>query len=134
MSGATNCKSGQPSLNDSGVAGNLRSTGTVAKQAVNKMIETDVLLLILDPVERPAVLTGKLFEYLRAQKPILALAYKNSEVAKIITKYQVGEVIENLKQLDSFVRVEVVGRKDEYTVTAMIKDTRDVAWFKLKWN
>lgn len=64
------------------------------KQAVNKMIETDALLLILDPVERPAVLTGKLFEYLRAQKPILALAYKNSEAAKIITKYQVGEVVE----------------------------------------
>ncbi len=64
------------------------------KQAVKKMINADVLLLILDPIERTAVLTGKLFEYLRAQRPILALADRNSEAAKMIVKYQVGEVVE----------------------------------------
>lgn len=64
------------------------------KQAVKKMIEADVLLLILDPVERPAVLTGKLFEYLRAGKPILALAHQNSEAAKMIVKYQIGEIVD----------------------------------------
>lgn len=64
------------------------------KQAVKKMLAADVLLLILDPVQRPGVLTGKLFEYLRAKKPIIALAYQNSEAAKMIRKLKAGEVAE----------------------------------------
>ena len=56
------------------------------------------------------------------------------EVLVTVPKYQVGEVIENLKQLDSFVRVEVLGLgKYDYKVTAILKDPRDVTWFKLKW-
>lgn len=64
------------------------------KEAIKKMLEADLLLLILDPIERPAVLTGKLFEYLRAKKPILAVARKNTIAARIINKYQVGLVVE----------------------------------------
>ena len=65
------------------------------------------------------------------------LTYQPSGVYEIpvyVPKYQVGEVIENLKQLDSFVRVEVLGLgKYDYKVTAILKDPRDVTWFKLKW-
>lgn len=64
------------------------------KQAVKEMLKADVLLLILDPVERPAVLTGKLFEYCRAGKPILALAPKNSAASEMIIQHQIGVVAE----------------------------------------
>ena len=41
------------------------------------------------------------------------------------------------RALIDFTRVEVVGRsgklEGDYTVTVMLKDIRDVAWFKLKW-
>ena len=55
------------------------------------------------------------------------------EIPVHVTKSQVDSVVEDLKQLDSFVRVEIQGLHDKYTVTAMLKDIRDVAWFKLKW-
>ena len=62
------------------------------REAVKMLASADILLLILDPVDRPAVLTGKLFEYLAARKPILALAPENSGAAKLIHKLKIGEV------------------------------------------
>lgn len=79
--------------------------GLSHREAIKKMFEADVLFLVLDSAERPAVLTGKLFEYLRAGKPILAVAGKNSEAAKMINKYRVGEVVEpNLEDFKKVVK------------------------------
>lgn len=61
-------------------------------EAVRSLARADILLLILDPVERPAVFTGKLYEYLAARKPILALAPKNSGAAKFIKHLKLGEI------------------------------------------
>jgi len=62
------------------------------KEAVKRLLKADVLLLILDAVDRPAVLTGKLFEYLAARKPILALVPQNSGVAHLVKYLRVGEI------------------------------------------
>ena len=59
------------------------------------------------------------------------------EVPVTVAKERVADVVNDAKNLKSFTRIEVRGRSDkfagDYTVTAMLKDRRDVAWFKLKW-
>lgn len=63
------------------------------KDAVKKLFSANVLLLILSPIDRPGVITGKLFEYFAAKKPILALAPANTEAAKLIEKFKLGEIV-----------------------------------------
>jgi glycosyltransferase involved in cell wall biosynthesis len=65
-------------------------------EAIVKQQEADILLLVLSPQDRPAVFTGKIFEYLAARRPILALAPKKTAAAKLITDLGVGEVVDPL--------------------------------------
>jgi glycosyltransferase involved in cell wall biosynthesis len=65
-------------------------------EAIQKQCEADILLLVLSPNDRPAVFTGKIFEYLAARRPILCLAPQKTAAAQLINKLGVGEVIEPL--------------------------------------
>jgi glycosyltransferase involved in cell wall biosynthesis len=53
-------------------------------KAIRIMLESDILLLVIGDEMNKWVLTGKLFEYLRCQKPILTLAPKECEAADIL--------------------------------------------------
>jgi glycosyltransferase involved in cell wall biosynthesis len=57
------------------------------KDALSYMEETDVLLL---PWADRINIPGKLFEYLATGKPILALCYRDSEVARVMEKTSSG--------------------------------------------
>lgn len=64
-------------------------------EAIQKLVESDVLLLITsNNSESKFITTGKLFEYLASKKPILAIAPKDSSAAKIISSTNAGKVIE----------------------------------------
>ncbi len=65
-------------------------------QVLGRLIQADVLLLVLSPQDGPAVLTGKIFEYLAARRPILAVAPPNSGAAQLVKKLNVGEVADPL--------------------------------------
>lgn len=71
------------------------------KESIRKLMSADVLLLILSPTDGPAVLTGKIFEYLRSRIPILAIAPKNFGAANLINQLKIGEVAEpnNLSEI-----------------------------------
>ncbi len=62
------------------------------EQSLTYLLASDVLLLIIDdaPASR-GILTGKLFEYIGAGKPILALA-PDGEAAALVRKNQLGWV------------------------------------------
>lgn len=61
----------------------------------NYISDYDILLLILGVGEKSKkILTGKLFEYLRLYKPILALGPEHSEVAEILEKTKSGIIVE----------------------------------------
>jgi len=66
------------------------------QQVSRQLMTADLLLLILAPQDGPAVLTGKVFEYLAARRPILALAPKNSGAARLIKKLKAGIVVDPL--------------------------------------
>jgi len=54
--------------------------------ALQTMLDSDILLLIIGSEKFRWILTGKLFEYIRSQRPVLALAPPNSEAAEILSE------------------------------------------------
>jgi len=65
------------------------------KKAIEYMKKSDILLLIYPNNNRKGVYTGKLFEYLGALKPILALINENDVASKLIKKANAGIVCDN---------------------------------------
>jgi len=64
------------------------------REALRELVTSDALLLILfSKGNGPRVIAGKLFEYLRARKPILALAPEEGESARLIKLYNAGVVV-----------------------------------------
>jgi len=62
-------------------------------KAVQEMLAADILISFLFPDEDGnRAIPGKIFEYLRAGKPILAIAPKNGEFARFISSNDLGEV------------------------------------------
>ena len=63
------------------------------RESVGHLVASDVSLLIIDdaPVNR-GILTGKLFEYIGARRPILALA-PEGDAAQLIRKFKFGFVV-----------------------------------------
>ncbi|MDD3050480.1 MAG: glycosyltransferase [Candidatus Cloacimonetes bacterium] len=57
---------------------------TVHNEAVKKMMESDCLLLFIPSTDRGSTLTGKIFEYIRTHKPILAMIPPIGEAADIL--------------------------------------------------
>jgi glycosyltransferase involved in cell wall biosynthesis len=53
-------------------------------EAIQMMLDSDILLLVIGDDKNRWILTGKLFEYLRSQRPILALTSPDSEAAQIL--------------------------------------------------
>lgn len=62
------------------------------QKAIKKMCQADILLLILSPEDTLPVVTGKIYEYLAARRPILALAPAHSGAAILVKKMKLGEV------------------------------------------
>lgn len=70
------------------------------KQAVEKQMQADVLLLLLwnDPTEK-GILTGKLFEYLGARHPILAIGAHQDAACELIQQRKAGIVSDDPCQI-----------------------------------
>jgi len=59
--------------------------------ALNKMTEMDYLLLIhTNTTNSDEVITGKFFDYVAANRPILSFSPKNMEANKLISKFNLG--------------------------------------------
>lgn len=57
--------------------------------------QSDALLLLINKApNNKSILTGKLFEYLAMQKPILAIGPKDGDAAKIITENKAGIIVD----------------------------------------
>lgn len=65
-------------------------------EAIKKMQLADVLLIISSPQPRPVVYSGKIFEYLAARRPILALTPPGNMLEKLIHELKVGQTVEPL--------------------------------------
>lgn len=72
-------------------------------QAKKEMLSADLLLLVIpNTSDNELIITGKIFDYIGAQKPILCIGPKNGDAANLIEKYNLGvnidyEDIEKIK-------------------------------------
>jgi hypothetical protein len=73
------------------------------KESLLKQKESWLLLILewIDPLAR-GILTGKIFEYLGARRPILCICYKESVIKTIIETTSAGIVVDNKQQIKDF--------------------------------
>ncbi|MHB8259511.1 MAG: glycosyltransferase family 4 protein [Bacteroidia bacterium] len=65
------------------------------EEVIKQMCQADLLLLAIpDNSQNKGILTGKLFEYLASQKPILCIGPTNGDAAAIIQSCHAGKVFE----------------------------------------
>jgi len=80
------------------IPGVLERTGYVEHhRALAEILAADALLLVIggDSESAAGVMTGKLFEYLRAGRPILLLGAPNGEAAQLLRKTGAGEALDH---------------------------------------
>ena len=64
-------------------------------EAIAKQMSSQVLLLLINQTNNAkGIVTGKLYEYLAARRPILGIGPTNGEVSEILTSTQAGEMID----------------------------------------
>lgn len=65
------------------------------KESINLLLASDMLLLVIPKISNnKGILTGKLFEYLGARKPILCIGPTDGDVAKIIEECKAGKTFD----------------------------------------
>jgi len=83
---------------ESRLPGVLERTGYVEHhRALAEILAADALLLVIggDSESAAGVMTGKLFEYLRAGRPILLLGAPNGEAAQLLRRIGAGEALDH---------------------------------------
>ncbi len=81
------------SIQEYGLEDYLDNKGYVSHEAALELQQSSQLLLLIeiDSEETKQIIPGKLFEYLKASRPIMAIAPEGSEVATIIAETSSGE-------------------------------------------
>jgi len=65
------------------------------KESINLLLASDMLLLVIPKISNnKGILTGKLFEYLGARKPILCIGPTDGDAAKIIQECKAGKTFD----------------------------------------
>jgi glycosyltransferase involved in cell wall biosynthesis len=89
------------------------------RAALAELMAADALLLVVDPGAGPggtaAALPGKIFEYLRAGKPVLMLGEPGSDAAELVRRHARGVVVdaERPERLAGALNTLIAGAADE---------------------
>ncbi len=82
-------------INEFGLSGTIELRSFVSHyESLSYQLGADILLLLRPAVEGETALSGKLFEYFAAKKPILAIAPSNGVVASLIRDTKTGIVVD----------------------------------------
>lgn len=75
---------------------NLNAKGFIPhNESISELEQADALLLIIPQIENnEGILTGKLFEYLGSQKPIIFIGPPKGDAAKIVNECQCGRIFD----------------------------------------
>ncbi|WP_405381904.1 glycosyltransferase family 4 protein [Maribacter sp. LLG6340-A2] len=85
-----------------GLQDNYELVGYVSHQEALAFQDTSQILLLaeIDSVETQGIIPGKLFEYMAAKRPILAIGPKNWEVGSIINETSAGRIFEYTNEIE----------------------------------
>jgi glycosyltransferase involved in cell wall biosynthesis len=84
------------------------------QKSIEYLFRSDLLLLVIPKVaNNKGILTGKFFEYLAAQKPVLAIGPVDGDLAQIITETGCGEIFDyaNSEAMKQFIVQELTREK-----------------------
>ena len=98
------------------------------KQAIEYLFRSHILLLVIpDAPGNKAIVTGKLFEYLAAQKPILGIGPVGGDAASILHDTRAGKMIgyDN----SELIKVEILRVYDQFTNNPSIKLVNNIEFF-----
>ncbi len=115
-------------LNNSLFADRVRYYGQVTRpQALKFMVNSSVLLLIVNTTrDSLGRIPAKTFEYLRAQRPIICFADKDSSTAEIISKYS-GHLVtthDNWSLIEEFIK---------YNLENDVRINNDISHYEMKY-
>jgi glycosyltransferase involved in cell wall biosynthesis len=84
------------SIEEAGLGDRVNIMGNVPfQEAISLMKQSRLLLLlIINTPEARGILTGKLFEYMNAGRPILAIGPADGEVAHVLEETKTGHIVE----------------------------------------
>ncbi len=90
-----------------GLKDNFVDLGFISRlDSIRLMLTSDILLLLVNKADNAkGRLPGKIYEYLRAQNPILSLGTKGSDVERILTDTQTGQNMEydDANEIEQFI-------------------------------
>ena len=119
-------------ISDNNLINNSTFQGYVThKKAIQYQKRAQVLLLLIPNVKKAeGILTGKLFEYLTAKRPILAISPKNNDLSKILNETRAGKVIgfEDSAGLE----LEILALYQKYKEGSLKVNSRNIAQFHRK--
>jgi glycosyltransferase involved in cell wall biosynthesis len=111
---------------------NTNFIGYVSHQkAIDYQKKAQVLLLLIPNVEKSeGILTGKLFEYLTAKRPILAIGPENGDLSEILKSTNAGVVIgfNNKEKL----RIEICTLYQQYKTGSLKVNSKNIEQFHRK--
>ncbi len=94
--------------------------GYIPHKAAKKEMQTaDLLLLVIpDTEDNELIITGKIFDYIGAQKPILCIGPKNGDASNLITENNVGKNFkyEDQEPITEFLIDQLSGNEYRYQV------------------
>ena len=104
-------------------------------KSIEYLFRSDLLLLVIPKVKNnQGILTGKFFEYLASQKPILAIGPTDGDLAKIIQETQCGKLFgyEDVEGMlcfiqDTLIRTEVSTNSEKANQYSRKELTRKIA-------
>lgn len=90
------------SLRFFGIDKNVKNLGYIThKEAILLQQKSQVLLLIeIDSIETRAIIPGKIFEYMAANRPILAIGPRESDIEEIINSTKTGSFFDYNKEVE----------------------------------
>jgi len=120
------------SIRDHHLGENLEILGYVGhKDALRLQRESQILLLIeIDSEETKAIIPGKLFEYLAARRPILAIGPENADFFEIIKETRSGEYF-NYKDEEAL-KAQILKWYQVYNKTGLLDNDTDISAYSRK--
>jgi len=96
------------SIEEAGLAESLNKTAQVAHSEIQGIQESSqvLLLVVSDTPAAKGMVVGKLFEYLKAQRPILAICPEDGSTAKIIAETESGQAFDynDEEKLEAYIK------------------------------
>jgi len=103
------------------------------KQSLSAQVNSDLLLLLLWGDKKvKGILTGKLFEYIGANRAILAVGPETDSAGEFVRKYKLGFVSDDPEKIKQYLAQKLVEKRENGEITQYSQNTYPREFFTRK--